>query len=99
MYIKRPVLFICNDPYTKGLKELRAKARVLNFGRIKTDRLFDALRRICLSEKMVLGNEDLLKVCELNQNDIRGSLSMLEFIGRNVREGVSAKDSMRRIVW
>jgi len=48
---------------------------------------------------MVLGNEDLLKVCELNQNDIRGSLSMLEFIGRNVREGVSAKDSMRRIVW
>lgn len=77
LYIKRPVLFICNDPYTKGLKELRLKARVLNFGRIKTDKLLEALRRICIAEKVTLGNEDLLRIIEINQNDVRSSLSML----------------------
>jgi DNA polymerase III delta prime subunit len=99
-------LFICNDPYTKGLKDLRLKARVLNFGRIKTDRLSDALRRICLTEKMTIGNEDLLRICELNQNDVRSSVSMLEFICRNAGEGVSIRgnyylnlEAMQKIVW
>lgn len=39
LFIKRPILFICNDPYTKGLKELRSKARVLNFHKIRTEKI------------------------------------------------------------
>lgn len=31
LFIKRPVIFICNDPYAKGLRELRKKAWVYYF--------------------------------------------------------------------
>jgi chromosome transmission fidelity protein 18 len=91
MYIKRPILFICNDPYTKGLRELRAKARILHFGKIKTDKLYETLRNISTKEKVGLTNEDLVKICELNQNDIRSSVSMMEYIAQNKGGDVAPK--------
>jgi hypothetical protein len=60
LHIKRPVIFICNDPYAKGLRELRKKvfdvtllkALVYHFKRNQDDRLVQRLKFICKREQI-----------------------------------------------
>ena len=47
---KRPIIFICNDPYAKGLKELRQKAIVFHFKKPDTNKLLKRLSTICKKE-------------------------------------------------
>jgi len=48
--IKRPIIFICNDPYSKGLKELRKRAIIFNFKKPETTKLMKRLHEICKIE-------------------------------------------------
>lgn len=47
---KRPIIFICNDPFAKGLKELRKKAIVFFFKKPDTNKLLKQLSTICKKE-------------------------------------------------
>lgn len=44
--IDRPVIFICNDPFVKGLKELRSKAIVVYFNTLQEERVVKRLKEI-----------------------------------------------------
>lgn len=44
--IDRPVIFICNDPFVRGLKELRGKAIVVYFNQLQEDRVVRRLKEI-----------------------------------------------------
>jgi hypothetical protein len=44
--IDRPVIFICNDPYVRGLKELRGRALVVFFNQLQEDRVVRRLKEI-----------------------------------------------------
>ena len=52
---RRPLIFICNDAFSKGLKELRRKAIVYNFKKPDTNKLMKRLLEIC--KKEVFWNE------------------------------------------
>ena len=84
--IKRPIIFICNDIYSKGLRDLRKKAIVFHFRKTHTDKLVNRLREICQKEHVLIDHETMLRLCEINDNDIRSCLNTLELISRNRRE-------------
>lgn len=86
--IKRPIIFICNDIYAKGLRELRKKAIVFHFRKTPTERLINRLRDICHKEHVLIDHEIMVRLCESNDNDIRSCLNTLELISRNKKEGI-----------
>lgn len=97
--IKRPIIFICNDIYAKGLRELRKKAIVFHFRKTQTEKLMARLREICYKEKILIEHEILMRLCESNDNDIRSCLNTLELITRNKKEGFgSGKKLMNNLV-
>ena len=74
------MIFICNDPFTKGLKELRKKAHVFYFTPLATERVFKRLKEIAEKEKTYIESEVLQKICNICRNDIRSSVGLLELI-------------------
>jgi len=91
--IKRPIIFICNDSYVKSLKELRKRALVFNFKKPETSKLMKRLYEICVKERLLIDQDTLLRVCEQNDNDIRGCLNMLDFLARK-KSNKSLKDDI-----
>ena len=57
--IKRPIIFICNDLYSKSLAELRKKAVIFNFRKPETKKLLDRLNTICKKEVMTKSTMEL----------------------------------------
>ena len=51
VHIRRPVIFICNDVYSKGLRELRKRALVFNFQKASSEKLMQRIKEICQKEK------------------------------------------------
>lgn len=96
--IKRPIIFICNDIYAKGLRELRKRAIVFHFRKTSTEKLMARLREICNKEKILADHEFLTKLCESNDNDIRSCLNTLELISRNKKEGIAGNRLMNNLV-
>lgn len=47
---KRPIIFICNDAYAKGLKELKKKCIIFNFTKPDKSKLMKRLHEICKKE-------------------------------------------------
>ena len=89
--IKRPIIFICNDIYAKGLRDLRKKAIVFHFRKTHTEKLVNRLREICQKEHVLIDYETMIRLCEINDNDIRSCLNTLELISRNRRDGRGSK--------
>ena len=83
LHIKRPLIFICNDPFVRGLKELRRKSYTLYMQKIRTENIVDKLKQISDAEGIHIEADTLERVATLNDNDIRGSLAMLEFITKH----------------
>ena len=96
--IKRPIIFICNDIYAKGLRELRKKAIVFHFRKTQTEKLINRLREICNKERILIDHETLLRLCDSNDNDIRSCLNTLELISRGKKEANKGARFMNNIV-
>lgn len=75
--INRPVIFICNNPYVKGLKELRGKAHIFFFNTLLEERVFKRLREIVNNEGIFIENEALRRICAMCKNDIRSAVGVL----------------------
>lgn len=90
--IKRPIIFICNDLYAKGLRELRKRALIFNFRKIQNEKMIARLREICIKEHIMIDHETLLKIIQQNENDIRSCLNSLEIMMKN-RNNKDKKDS------
>lgn len=48
--------------------------------KIKTESIMEKLKSICEQENVNVEREALTKIADLNSNDIRGSMAMLEFL-------------------
>lgn len=48
--------------------------------KIRSESIIDKLKSICEAEDINVQRDALNKIADLNQNDIRGSLAMLEFV-------------------
>ncbi|KFM66213.1 Chromosome transmission fidelity protein 18-like protein, partial [Stegodyphus mimosarum] len=84
--LMRPVICICNDPYSTALKPLRQLALVLNFPPTTSSRLTARLNEVSLKEGLIAEIAALTLLCEKTSNDIRSCLSTLQFIHRKQKE-------------
>lgn len=96
--IKRPIIFICNDIYAKGLRELRKKAIVFHFRKTSTEKMISRLKEICQKERVLVDHETMLRLCEINDNDIRSCLNTLELISRSRREAQRGNKLLNNLV-
>ncbi|XP_035217441.1 chromosome transmission fidelity protein 18 homolog, partial [Stegodyphus dumicola] len=84
--LMRPLICICNDPYSTALKPLRQLALVLNFPPTTSSRLTARLNEVSLKEGLIAEMAALTLLCEKTSNDIRSCLSTLQFIHRKQKE-------------
>ncbi|KAG2386714.1 hypothetical protein C9374_002458 [Naegleria lovaniensis] len=87
--IMRPIICICNDHYSPGLKELRQKSKLIIFRRDdyrtdNTQRIVDRLGIILRKESHPLANvgkHELTQFVKDSDNDIRSCLNTIQFMG------------------
>ena len=68
--IKRPIIWICNNLYSRGLKLLREQSFVFNFYR-NNDSVSSRLKEICTIEKICTNDETLRQLACLYDSDMR----------------------------
>jgi chromosome transmission fidelity protein 18 len=81
--IKRPIICICNDLYSKVLIQLRKEALVFNVKQANPERLEGRLKFICQKEKLLVDNKILRNIMIHTNYDIRQCLNVLQFISYN----------------
>lgn len=83
--IRRPIIFICNNPYTKGLKTLRDASFVFNFQR-NHEAVVSKLQEICPLERICVTEDTLKQLCGMFDGDLRGCLNFLSmFVSKSQR--------------
>ena len=75
--IKRPMIFICNNIYTKGLNKLRSVARVFAFKKDENS-VFERVREVVNLEQIRVDEVLLKTVCENFNYDIRAIFNFLQ---------------------
>ncbi|KAK7024655.1 hypothetical protein SK128_009630 [Halocaridina rubra] len=81
--LHRPVICICNELYTPALRPMRLLALVIQFPPTHSTRLAQRLAEVCRSQHLKADLMVLLALCEKMENDIRGCLSVLQFVRSN----------------
>lgn len=75
--INKPVIFICNNLYTKGLNRLRSVSRIFQFKKDDFS-VLERVKEILKLEKMFLNDALILQICETFQYDIRSILNFMQ---------------------
>ncbi|XP_064109296.1 chromosome transmission fidelity protein 18 homolog [Macrobrachium nipponense] len=78
--MQRPVICICNELYTPALRPLRQLALVIQFPPTHNTRLAQRLSEVCRKQHLKADLTVLLALCDKMENDIRGCMSVLQFV-------------------
>jgi len=81
--LQRPIICICNDKYAPVLRELRPLCLELDMSAPKLARLVRRLSTVADAEQVKLDEAGLMMLCESTHNDIRASLTALQWAGRS----------------
>ena len=82
--LTRPVICICNDPYSPVLRELRPLVQLVEFTKTPTERLVTRLKQICQKEGLAVTSDALAYLAQLTDNDIRSCLNTLQYLRAQV---------------
>ncbi|XP_006610723.1 chromosome transmission fidelity protein 18 homolog [Apis dorsata] len=85
----RPVICICNEPYTPSLRALRTVALIISVPEVSSTRLADRLMEISQKENLKVNPDALLTLVEISGCDIRSCLGALQYMG-----GIHSKDNL-----
>ena len=77
----RPVICICNEPYTPSLRALRVAALIVPVPEVSPARLVDRLLQVARKERVKVNHDALLKLAEISGCDIRSCLGALQYMG------------------
>lgn len=88
IYLRRPIIFICNHKHVPALKPLLHFAKQFDVKAPLTSRLVSRLKSILASERMAIvgGNSLLHQLVEISGGDIRSCLYTLQFASARARE-------------
>ncbi len=96
-----PIVMTANDITEEKIKDLKKKANVIEFKRVKTDELANLLRKACHDEGVQV-EENILKKMAVNADgDIRAALNDLQISiiqKRIVLEGMESRESENDIL-
>ncbi|EFC46180.1 DNA replication factor C protein [Naegleria gruberi] len=101
----RPIICICNDHYSPGLKELRQRSKLLVFRRddVRTDntqRIVDRLSMILKREHLLssVSRHDLTLFVKDSDNDIRSCLNTIQFMSFDKSKSITEMMSITKDV-
>lgn len=78
-YLKRPMIFICNEIHASFMFPLRQRARILYVPQPKINKnVVNCLQKICFAEGLSVNLTELQNLVEEMRNDITGCLTALE---------------------
>lgn len=75
--INKPIIFICNNIYIKGLKDLRMTTRIFQFKKDE-ESVFRRIKEVLTTEKFLVDDRTLKLVCANFSYDIRAIFNFLE---------------------
>ncbi|KAF0992707.1 hypothetical protein HZS_3777, partial [Henneguya salminicola] len=78
--LKRPIICICNNPFTPALKKLRAISLLINIPSIPTYKMMQRISYILKNENIEYEDGALNVICERFSGDMRQCLNTLQFI-------------------
>lgn len=90
----RPIVCICNDPYSPNLRALRPYSKLIRLGRPSTPLLTRRLKQICEQEDIPADSKGLITLVDICQGDIRSCLNVLQLM-QSDRSGLTA-DTFRQ---
>src|SRR3989338_10366797 len=73
-----PIIMTANDLESDKLKEIKKLSEVIIFDKIKTKKIGDILKNICLKENVCFDDTNLRKISINSNGDIRAALNDLQ---------------------
>jgi DNA polymerase III delta prime subunit len=83
--LKRPIIFICNDLYTKAIKPLRDLSLLVKIPEADDKRLIQRMRQICRLENVKVDDDVLQDLNAQCNYDARCSINALQFLSTKYR--------------
>jgi DNA polymerase III delta prime subunit len=84
--VKRPIIFICNDLYTKALRPLKELSLQVKIDGADQKRICQRLRFICRQEGVKVDDEVIQDIVDESKNDARSSITSLQLISKGFKE-------------
>ncbi|KAL6947149.1 hypothetical protein ACO0QE_002021 [Hanseniaspora vineae] len=81
--LKRPIIAICNNLYSKPLEKLRQHCEIIPFSKPSEKSVADRLEDVLCKENMQITKKSMMKMIEICDSDIRNCLNNLQFLSMN----------------
>ena len=85
-----PLIMMANDPYSKRLKSLKTKSKVVKINKVHTNSILALLKRICIKEGVDFDEHVLRTLAKQSKGDLRSAITDLEIIARGKESTTSA---------
>ncbi|KAL6942926.1 hypothetical protein ACO0RG_001896 [Hanseniaspora osmophila] len=81
--LKRPIIAICNNLYSKPLEKLRQHCEIIPFNKPSEKSVADRLEDVLCKENLQITKKSMMKMIEICDSDIRNCLNNLQFLSMN----------------
>ncbi|KAG5345632.1 RFC1 factor, partial [Acromyrmex heyeri] len=76
-----PVICICNDRFNTKVKTISTHSYDLKYPRLRVEQIRSSMKSLCFKENIKISTEDLDRLIESTNYDIRQVINHLEFLG------------------
>lgn len=76
-----PIICICNDRFNTRVKTISVHSYDLRFHKLRVEQIRSSMKSLCFKEKINIPTEDLDRLIESTNYDIRQVINHLEFLG------------------
>jgi replication factor C large subunit len=86
-----PLIMMANDPYSKRIKSLKTKCKVINIKKVHTNSIVAQLKRICRKEGVNFEEHVLRTLAKRSRGDLRSAINDLETIAKG-KDSINSED-------
>ncbi|XP_050464112.1 replication factor C subunit 1 isoform X1 [Cataglyphis hispanica] len=76
-----PIICICNDRFNTRVKSISTHSYDLRFHKLRVEQIRSSMKSLCFKENIKISTEDLDRLIESTNYDIRQVINHLEFLG------------------
>lgn len=78
-----PIICISNEDFDKKINDLKKECDVIRFVKPKRTELYELVEKICKNEKLDIDDDNIFKIIDYSQLDIRKLICLLEYYSKN----------------
>ncbi|XP_032689501.1 replication factor C subunit 1 isoform X2 [Odontomachus brunneus] len=79
-YTEVPIICICNDRFSTKVRTLSCHSYDLKFQKLRVEQIRSSMKSLCFKENIIISTEDLDRLIESTNYDIRQVINHLEFL-------------------